>query len=76
MSWTEHLAESRQVEVEGPPAGWKSVREVAKEIGKSEAHTQNILNSEWRAGRVERRSYPRWTGVRFYPCFYYNWIEK
>ena len=76
VSWAEFLADARQVEVAGPPKGWMSVRDVAVEIGKSEARTQYILNAAWRAGKLERRQFQRWTGVRCYPAYFYNMSKK
>ena len=76
VSWTEYLAEARKENVETAPDGWKCIREIAEEIGKSEAYAQHIANRAWRDGKLERGRWPRWTGTRYYPTYYYKMVEK
>jgi len=76
LNWTDMLAEARLPEVEPAPEDWKTVKQIAAEIGKSDSHTQRLLQDAFEKGRSERKQYPVFSGFRYYPIFHYRMIEK
>jgi Mn-dependent DtxR family transcriptional regulator len=55
--WAVALQKHLREKVEPPPAGWKSVRQISEELGKSACHTSKVIKKMIKLGLAETKSY-------------------
>jgi predicted transcriptional regulator len=67
---------SQSASVEPVPAGWKTILQLAEELGKSRAHTSHQVQAAYKAGTLERKIFSIVTGDKIYPVPHYKVVKK
>ena len=75
LSWAKLLSEARKVPEENVPDGWKTVRTLAVEEGRSVSQTSSLLREAARAGVVEVQKFRIDVGAKTYPVPHYRIIK-
>ena len=55
--WAEALQKHLKEKVEPVPAGWKTMKQICKELGKTHGHASKIVIRLMKLGLAERKSY-------------------
>jgi predicted transcriptional regulator len=55
--WAEALQKHLIEKVDPVPAGWKTIKQISKELGKTDGHASKAVNSLMKLGLAERKSY-------------------
>ena len=75
LSWTKLLSEARKVPKETIPDGWKTVRTIAGEEGRSVSQTSSLLREAVRVGKVEVQKFRIDVGAKTYPVPHYRIVK-
>ena len=74
LSWAKLLSEGRKVPEENIPDGWKTIRTVADDQGRSVSQTSALMREAVREGRVEVQKFRIDVGAKTYPVPHYRII--
>jgi len=74
LDWTELLADVRSENQNPAPKGWKTIREVARETGYSDAHTSKLLMKAVDEGKAEVKKFHIDQGYRYYPTRHFRML--
>ena len=72
LDWLDQLREEFSGHAEDVPDEWKTVKQLAKEIGMSEVHTRKVLAKGIEIGTVDVRKFKIQTITRLMPVPHYR----
>jgi hypothetical protein len=62
--WAKALERHLTQEIEPPPDGWKTIKQISIELGKTTCHTSKMINRLVAKGHAERKFYKCVVSIR------------